>query len=456
MGCGASGQFPSIPESQEFFERYSLGKKIGEGAFGQVRIVVERSSKRVFAVKVTDARYQGENGEMTGRLNKHRMKSTEREISTWRLACASGCAQICLLHEAFYSCGLYYLVCEMCQGDLMQHLLDVKFVTEARLADITSQMLKGVGHVHRLGMVHRDVKPENFLWGGPSGGTLKLCDFGLAQELKGKRLSGINGTAPYMAPEMLINSGMFAKRSCGKEADMWAVGVIVYLILFCRFPYMPEGEITSASMKNAIRKDHPKLEYPPSQAQLAVQLVQKLLVRDPAHRATAQQVLDEEPFFAKFCVGKAATTDQASISITAQDFASKMRGHKELGDKMRQYQFLPLQQKEIESLLRTLSTKSGGEWFSEGDETQNTAARESTVTKADSRIKKERSKGPISKEKFGTHSGVVSTDGMVEPDGLKSPTSIGSCNNEANKWRPVLPIEEGAPRIFADEIVERL
>eukprot|EP00438_Fugacium_kawagutii_P016508 Skav225448 [mRNA] locus=scaffold3785:1759:3420:- [translate_table: standard] len=203
MGCSTSSYGPRIPDSEAFFERYALGKKIGEGprcgatdnlhdvprcakqyqvlsrAFGQVRLATNLSTKRVFAVKVADVRAHTTDPNTTP-ISTKRRNTIQREIEMWTLASAAEVPEITQLVEAwrnpdehvrvllfppvggsphqecFYSSGFYYMVCEACSKNLMQHLLKVKTISEDELGEVTAQMLRGISHVHNIGLVHRE------------------------------------------------------------------------------------------------------------------------------------------------------------------------------------------------------------------------------------------------------------------------------------------------------------
>lgn len=215
----------------------------------------------------------------------------------------------------------------------------------------------------------QDVKPENFLYGGPNGSTLKLCDFGLAlrQPKKGKKLTGIGGTAPYMAPEILISSsGWPSNEGYDKEIDMWAMGVILYLVLYGQFPYMPKGEATADSMKTAIRSNSPPLAFPPIQALAALGLVKKLLVRLPADRATAEEArLD--PFISK-ASGAFGPTEVTVALSQAKDIivvccclASKSLKRpvfwQEMAERLKEFQVSASSQRDLEAKLTLVRTK---------------------------------------------------------------------------------------------------
>eukprot|EP00440_Ansanella_granifera_P050593 gb/GFBE01054838.1/.p1 GENE.gb/GFBE01054838.1/~~gb/GFBE01054838.1/.p1 ORF type:complete len:456 (+),score=101.66 gb/GFBE01054838.1/:1-1368(+) len=455
MGCGGSA--PTIPESKALFQRYTLGKKLGEGAFGQVRLAIEKGTKEEFAVKVADCRVRTNGGEVgSGALSSHRMKSIEREISMWTLASESGFEHINLIVETFFCSGLYYTVCEVCKGDLMQSLLQVSTITEAKLAAICSQAIAAIRHLHALTMVHRDVKPENFLWGGPDGTVLKLCDFGLAilMPKNGKKITGINGTAPYMAPEMLnAKSSFFGSKThgYGLEVDLWALGVMIYLVLFCQFPYMPAGDVTSDTMKAAIKTDNPPLAFPETLAVDALSFVRKLLVRSPFERITAEEATKDH-FLQKFARPSKQELDpvaDSSASITAADFSRHVKQAKEVAERLRDYKVKETMQRDLTTLLKMVTTKSGGEWFSEGDgrdsaDPQVQSPVDKDLAMADWRIKKDKHKKASNREKFGTHSGVVSEANGKEEDGLKSP-----CSSEGIKM--VQPLAS-----VAEDVVERL
>lgn len=154
MGCLASVQ-PGIPESADFFKKYALGKKIGEGAFGQVRLATHINTKAVFAVKIADVRERAVNGKAAVVVSSRRQGSVEREIRAWQMASTGSIPEITHLLEPFYSSGFYYMVCELCNKNLMQHLLHVKTISEEELGDLTAQMLRAIGHVHKVGLVHR-------------------------------------------------------------------------------------------------------------------------------------------------------------------------------------------------------------------------------------------------------------------------------------------------------------
>merc|ERR1712190_715142 len=115
------------------------------------------------------------------------------------------------------------MVMERCHCSLFDHIKNMPDLTERTLGHIFWQMLQSLSHLHSVQVVHRDVKPANFLVGGESGQIVKLCDFGLSDRLpKQRKLFDIVGTPPYLCPEMLREEGYDCK------SDVWSLGVLAY------------------------------------------------------------------------------------------------------------------------------------------------------------------------------------------------------------------------------------
>ncbi|CAL1139961.1 unnamed protein product [Cladocopium goreaui] len=294
MGCTSSGAVVPLETSEgQFFQRYKLGKKLGEGAFGQVRLTTRIDAGEMYAVKIMDVR----NSSDDSRLDSEILREARSEARL--LSEVSGHPNVVALHETYLeSPGLYYMIMERCYGSLMDSLCDMPKLTEGRLRRMFRQMLLGIGACHDARIVHRDVKLDNFLYGGLFQETIKLSDFGLAVKL-GKRgyVKGVSGTAPYMSPEML------ARKRYTTQTDVWSFASTVYVILYGDVPYCP-SEPTAASVKKAIVNAHPPPQWARN-AKLAKHYQQPssgaetfcryLLIRDPAERPTISDALNH-PF----------------------------------------------------------------------------------------------------------------------------------------------------------------
>lgn len=102
-------------------------------------------------------------------------------------------------------------------------------IPEAEAKPLFQQIASGISYCHKQGIVHRDLKLENILVG--ETGAIKLIDFGFSAR-SGQRLTSYCGTPPYMSPEITMKVPYL-----GEPADMWALGIILYLMLEGRFPF---------------------------------------------------------------------------------------------------------------------------------------------------------------------------------------------------------------------------
>eukprot|EP00931_Biecheleriopsis_adriatica_P016648 TRINITY_DN12223_c0_g1_i1.p1 TRINITY_DN12223_c0_g1~~TRINITY_DN12223_c0_g1_i1.p1 ORF type:complete len:475 (+),score=79.52 TRINITY_DN12223_c0_g1_i1:123-1547(+) len=296
MGCGcSSGNKKTVVlegNSGSFFRDYKLGAKIGAGAFGQVRAALGNEDGAQYAVKIIDVRHEGTDQV----LKKSFLDEARQECKL--LGLVAGSENVVMLHECYLEQpGIIYMVMERCFGSLMDRLCHFPNMTEAQMSTMFREMLRGLQALHEVNIVHRDVKLDNFLLGGPNRMTVKLADFGLSAELTQGSLTGVSGTALYMSPEMLAGG------SYNTQTDIWSFASTAYVILFGDSPYSPK-DATPAAAKEAIMTATPaptwtrpdklagKFKPPPRRA---VEFVRYLLNRNPLERPTCLQAL-QHPF----------------------------------------------------------------------------------------------------------------------------------------------------------------
>lgn len=124
-------------------------------------------------------------------------------------------------------------------GELFEDIVAREFYSEADASHCIQQILESVNHCHTNGIVHRDLKPENLLLASKQkGAAVKLADFGLAIEVQMDQLAwfGFAGTPGYLSPEVL------KKEPYGKPVDIWACGVILYILLVGYPPFWDEDQ----------------------------------------------------------------------------------------------------------------------------------------------------------------------------------------------------------------------
>lgn len=150
-------------------------------------------------------------------------------------------------------------------------------------------LANALSYLHSLNIVHRDVKPENLLIFQHQDGSksLKLADFGLAVELKEDKIFEVCGTPTYVAPEILSESGY------GLKVDVWAAGVIVYILL-CGFPPFANDDNDQDDLFDQILSGHFEFKKPywDEISNAPKELISKMLIPDPDLRFSARQVMD--------------------------------------------------------------------------------------------------------------------------------------------------------------------
>ncbi|OMJ85840.1 hypothetical protein SteCoe_12753 [Stentor coeruleus] len=204
---------------------YKLGKNIGVGTFGVVKVGHNLSNpKEKVAVKVI----------FKNKLNTS-AKRLKYEID---ILLTLDHPNIIKCFETFEDENHIYIVMEFCSGgELIEIFPQEGALAESDALDYIRRILMAVNHVHRIGIVHRDLKPENFLFSTTKNThELKLVDFGLSNKFSDKfeKLHSTVGTPFYIAPEVL-------KSNYDSKCDLWSVGIILYIMLSGDLPFYAEN-----------------------------------------------------------------------------------------------------------------------------------------------------------------------------------------------------------------------
>uniref|UniRef100_A0A8C4ZPP1 non-specific serine/threonine protein kinase n=1 Tax=Gadus morhua TaxID=8049 RepID=A0A8C4ZPP1_GADMO len=255
-------------------EKYCVGKVIGDGNFAVVKECVERSTGQEYALKIIDkARCSGK---------EHLI---ENEVAVLRRVRHPSIIQ---LMEVDDTPTHLYLVMELVKGgDLFDAITSSTKYSERDSSAMVYNLSGAVQYLHHLNIVHRDIKPENLLVCEYPDGTksLKLGDFGLATVVEGP-LFTVCGTPTYVAPEIIAETGY------GLKVDIWAEGVITYILL-CGFPPFRSESNIQEELFDQILKG--KLEYPsPDWDNISLpakMLISQMLQVNVDARYTAEEVL---------------------------------------------------------------------------------------------------------------------------------------------------------------------
>jgi serine/threonine protein kinase len=248
-------------------DRYVFHETIGEGAFALVKLVQDIRTKEFFACKVIP-RARLENDGIRTRF--------EMEVRAHQKAHHPGV--VCLFNLLRDEAN-YYVIMEYCaEGDLAHAIVDRGSFCEDDARPLVRQILEIIHSVHRAGVCHRDLKPQNILF--QRSGYIKLTDFGLATFLpENGLLTTPCGSLGYTSPECLAG-GTYD----GSATDLWAVGVIAFAIVTGRLPWTEHNQARLLQQIAAGRYNIPKTVSRP-----ATSFIRGLMSVDPRERMTAEQ-----------------------------------------------------------------------------------------------------------------------------------------------------------------------
>ncbi|XP_043971631.1 serine/threonine-protein kinase DCLK2-like isoform X1 [Gambusia affinis] len=262
------------PAASSILDKYIVGKVIGDGNFAVVKECVERSTGKEFALKI---------------INKAKCSGKEHlienEVSVLRRVKHPN---IIMLIEEVDTPSDLCLVMELVKGgDLFDAIMSSAKYTEKDASTMVYNLAAALLYLHSINIVHRDIKPENLLvFEDPDGfKSLKLGDFGLATVVEGP-LFTVCGTPTYVAPEIIAESGY------GLKVDVWAAGVITYILL-CGFPPFRSENNRQEELFEQILLG--KLDFPPPYwdniTDSAKDLISRMLQVNAEARSTAKDVL---------------------------------------------------------------------------------------------------------------------------------------------------------------------
>ncbi|XP_018055473.1 PREDICTED: calcium/calmodulin-dependent protein kinase type II alpha chain isoform X19 [Atta colombica] len=266
----------SVPTAcTRFSDNYDLKEELGKGAFSVVRRCVQKSTGHEFAAKIIN----------TKKLSNRDFQKLEREA---RICRKLQHPNIVRLHDSIQEENFHYLVFDLVTGgELFEDIVAREFYSEADASHCIQQILESVHHCHHNGVVHRDLKPENLLLASKAkGAAVKLADFGLAIEVQGEAQAwyGFAGTPGYLSPEVL------KKEPYGKPVDIWACGVILYILLVGYPPFWDEDQHRLYGQIKAGSYDYPSPEWDTVTPE-AKNLINQMLTVNPGKRITASEAL---------------------------------------------------------------------------------------------------------------------------------------------------------------------
>lgn len=295
--------------------KYELFRTLGEGTFGKVKYAVNTETSEPVAIKVLDKE----------KIQKQNMgPQIKKEISIMKIVRHK---YVVGMKEVLASRTKIFIVLELVTGG---ELFD-KIVSEGKFSEEMArfycrQLVEGVEYCHNLGVCHRDLKPENLLL--DEQGNLKISDFGLSALYVGdsdgdgatrtELLHTTCGTPNYVAPEVLADKGYE-----GKKADVWSIGVILYVLLAGFLPFDESTIVALFAKIQAADFTYPKWFSPSVRS-----LLDAIIIADPKARLTLAQVR-ESPWLT-FDDGDNAF--QPVPSLNANVMAARTAAQEQQGD----------------------------------------------------------------------------------------------------------------------------
>ena len=255
------GGLYSRPGASELLvDRYEKLARLGVGSFGEVWKVryIKKAPPMIYVAKIPlskklNAKIEKE-AQILGRLDDHESIPKIREVIDVE--------------------NRKVLIQEFVSGKTLDEMIEREFEAK-EVESVVIQLTNVVAYAHELGIIHRDIKPSNVMV--RPDGFIKLLDFGAAKELKEKEFSAtVTGSRPYMSPEQIMGRSQ-------KRSDVWALGVVMYVLYTGMFPFYHEVEKVLMDMI---------LEYPPSAPRKfngaldpkIEQIILKCLVKNPENR----------------------------------------------------------------------------------------------------------------------------------------------------------------------------
>ncbi|XP_071829831.1 calcium/calmodulin-dependent protein kinase type II delta chain-like isoform X1 [Apostichopus japonicus] len=296
--------------STKFSDEYELKEELGKGAFSIVRRCVCKATKDEYAAKIIN----------TKKLNQRDIQKLEREARICRKLMHTNIVQ---LHASIPEEYHHYLVFDLVTGgELFEDIVAREYYSEADASHCIQQILESVEHCHKNCIVHRDLKPENLLLSSKSkNAVVKLADFGLAVEVSGEQMSwhGFAGTPGYLSPEVLH------REHYGKPVDIWACGVILYILLVGYPPFWDEDQHRLYQQIKSGAYDYPSPEWDTVTPE-AKNLIDSMLTVSPAKRITATEALKHPWIFQRERVASAMHRQETVDCLKKFNARRKLKG----------------------------------------------------------------------------------------------------------------------------------
>ncbi|XP_057651028.1 serine/threonine-protein kinase 33-like isoform X1 [Diorhabda carinulata] len=265
-----------LDDLKRLFEVFEFREQIGHGTFGIVVQAIDKLTTKEYAIKIVSKYYSG----------TVCLQEVYREIKILKSVFHEN---IILLDRVYETSKKIYMVFELCRETLLNKFKSSCPLSEKTIKKIAKQLISAVRYLHKNDIVHRDIKMENILLAtNPDDESdeyfIKLTDFGLSVIKVGSGIRGMLrdrvGTILYMAPEILLD------RTYSELCDLWSIGVILYLLVFEKYPFSSSNE---KELMRKICETEPDYVIKDINND-CIDLLKSILKKDPAERITAMEM----------------------------------------------------------------------------------------------------------------------------------------------------------------------